>query len=145
MLRFRLRDRQKGSGWRSKRGTQSAAVTRPTTPESVGVGKFFSVINDGLIVCLRAKAILFFFVSSPFVIVQQRAHPCDRRAPCLPAGPPTPLRGEILKHQKFCQCLLVLFQIVSKSLIILFKGGATTVALQLVWSYFNSYCKHLYH
>ena len=40
ILRFRLRDRQKGSsgGWRSKRGTQSAAVTRPTTPESVGVG-----------------------------------------------------------------------------------------------------------
>ena len=39
-VRFRLRDRQKGSsgGWRSKRGTQSAAVTRPTTPESVGIG-----------------------------------------------------------------------------------------------------------
>jgi len=55
--RFRLRDRQKGSsgGWRSKRGTQSAAVTRPTTPESVGVAPSASLRPPGTLSASRSS------------------------------------------------------------------------------------------
>lgn len=53
--RFRLRDRQKGSGWRSKRGTQSAAATRPTTPESVGVATGASLRPPGTLSASRSS------------------------------------------------------------------------------------------